>query len=141
MFTQTPTPEPLHSREQIRMHFYIDPTIAESDMNVLDELFVKFKERPDMFSRVTGPREHRIKHHVLKLRDGTTLDCDKKVYCTWNNSFHLRYSQVIHSLGFTALSQYIAHDKLFLIAREIEMTGAKPLSLKQAMNEQTDITK
>ena len=137
MFITEAKPAPITDKK-IRMHFFIDPTLPEQDMRAFDDLFIKKMSKPDLFATVTGNQRNRVRSTFIEA-SGPRIYCCEKLYCTWTNTFHLRYKQILRQLGMPTNSQHIHPEKLFLVARLMQSEGCRPISLIDAMDGNRDI--
>lgn len=111
--------------EGIRCHFYINLGVTEDDLKQLDEMFMRQRAKPQCFS--TSNRGSHTFHIPYR---GTEVAVDWRVYCTWANTFHLRFMEGLKALGIKHSNPHIHPDHQFNLATwmERQVKSPKPLA-------------
>ncbi len=118
--------EPLSKDEynKIPCFFYINPLVAEEDLSSFDTWFMEARRKPEVYS------SHSRGFLTFYAHVGEDkFHVDWRVYRTWENTFHLRYKEILERLGLPTANQFIHPEKQFLVAALMQTKGLRPKAL------------
>lgn len=108
---------------------YLNPEVSEQDLQQWDQWLQQYRCEPPVYS--TRNRKNGTTFEAV-LPTGDVVPVDWRVYRTWGNSFHLRYSAMLKRLGVSAKNPHVGPDARIAIARLMD-EGLRPLTLKEAL--------
>jgi len=124
------TLEPLSTGdlEQIPCHSYVNLNVAEHDLNQFDKMFVSLRAKPQCFS--ISNRGYKTFYVPY---EGREVFVDWRVYCTWANTFHLRFEEGLKAFAIKHTNPHIHPEKQFLLATWMASHGKSPKPLAQCV--------
>lgn len=108
-------PIPKAVLDTISCHRYINQEVAETELEQWDNWFMLLRQKPHVYS-IARKGEYTF---YVDLK-GEEVDVDWRVYCTWSNTFHLRYEPLLNELGIKSAHPYINPEQQFLVAKMME---------------------
>lgn len=123
--------EPMSKAElaQIPCFRYINEGVHEHDLQELDALFLQDKKKPLVYQHTSKGMSTFWAEHCAR----ESVQVDWRVYRTWSNTFHLRYKEILLSLGLKVTNPFFNPETQWLIATTIESNQLTPLTLKEAL--------
>lgn len=128
-YQSSTAPIPESELKQIPCFRYINPDVAEKDLEQWDQWFMRFQSAPEVYSIRAPNGDHSF---YIKLPSGGEVFVDWRVYRTWQNSLHLRYKTMFHQLGLPAKNPHIHPGTRLAISRLMD-SGLRPCSLAEAL--------
>lgn len=110
---------------EIPCYEYINQEVTESDLQQFDTWFMQLRAKPEVYSRWQKQRAS----FVVELQSKSVV-VDWRVYRTWDNTFHLRYTHLIEELGFNSAQRFFHPDQQFQIAKLMDQ-GRRPIPLAE----------
>ncbi|ENI4487330.1 hypothetical protein ABXZ88_003202 [Vibrio fluvialis] len=125
--------EPMSKQQlaQIPCYSFVNCDVQERDLQELDALFLKDKAQPTVFKRLKNGEATFWAEH--EARDDVQVDWI--IYRTWENTFSLRYRDILSSMGLNPSHRFFDPQKQWQIATTVERHNLEPLSLSEALGE------
>lgn len=106
---------------------YVNLGVCEEDLKVWDLWFMRVRNIPSVYSISSNRgQEHRF---IVEI-DRQEIDVDWRIFRTWNNTFHFRYSAILASVGLKPTNRHFHPNDLFRVAKQME-AGMFPKPLSQ----------
>lgn len=120
--------EPISAEElaKIRCHFYINLGVAEADLEEFDRMFLEQRTKPPVFSTYSRGDST---FHTPGI--GGEVLVDWRIYCTWMNTFHLRYTEGLEVLGVKHSNPHIHPDNQHRLANWLKVNNKSPKPLAE----------
>lgn len=112
--------------ERIRCHCYVNLGIAESDLALFDDMFMKLRGKPQCYSVA-----NRGNYTFYVPFQGEEVFVDWRIYCTWSNTFHLRYEEGLVALGLNHSNPHIHPTNQFMLANWMRRFEKSPKPLAE----------
>jgi len=109
---------------------YVNEDVQDMDLEKFDQYFI---DSQGTFGVYTTHKPDKSETFTLEFGE-TEIPVDWRVYRTWNNTFHLRYRDILISNGIKHNNPHIAPEDRFRIVRAL-INGNKPLTLKMAIDQ------
>ncbi|WP_296277283.1 hypothetical protein [Pseudomonas sp. UBA7530] len=119
-------PIPRKELDAIRCFFYINPMVAEEDLQQFDNWFLQLRRKPEVYSI---SRYRQVTFHATIGGDHEPVDW--LIYRTWANTFHLRYEEILKAIGLKATSPFIHPEKQFMVTAMMLTQGVRPKALAE----------
>lgn len=102
---------------------YINPRVSEADLEQWDRWFKTLRRKPEVYS-ITVRKRLVFRVHLNEQEK----QVDWRIYRTWDNSFHLRYQDILESLGIKCLHPHIDREQQIQVVERL-VAGEKPKRL------------
>jgi len=124
-YVQSFEPVSKEDLNKIRCHFYINLGITEVDLKQF-EMFLALRSKPQVFST---SRSGSQTFHTSFF--GEEVAVDWRVYCTWANTFHLRFEEGLTTLGVKHSNPHVHPDNQHLLANWMNTNSKSPKPLAE----------